>query len=131
MMKLTDQKMPTSTFSSAYDVAVVGAGPAGASAALDLARQGVNVVIIEKAALPRYKTCGGGVVGRAMRFLPVDIRAAIEQECYYAELNLLDHNLHFTTQREDPIVSMTMRDQLDYQLVEAARAAGAKLLSEW
>jgi geranylgeranyl reductase family protein len=45
-------------------------------------------------------------------------------------LNLLDHNLHFTTQREDPIVSMTMRDQLDYQLVEAARAAGAKLLSE-
>ena len=45
-----------------YDVAVVGSGPAGSSAALALARAGAKVAILEKASLPRYKTCGGGVV---------------------------------------------------------------------
>jgi (E)-4-hydroxy-3-methylbut-2-enyl-diphosphate synthase len=32
------------------------------------------VVMIEKASLPRYKTCGGGIVHRAVRLLPIDIR---------------------------------------------------------
>jgi flavin-dependent dehydrogenase len=49
---------------------VVGAGPAGATAALLLARGGKRVALIEREALPRYKTCGGGVVGRAFQVLP-------------------------------------------------------------
>jgi len=45
-----------------FDVAVIGSGPAGASAALELAKNGITTVIIEKETLPRYKTCGGGFV---------------------------------------------------------------------
>ncbi len=47
-----------------YDVAIVGSGPAGAATAFYLAQNGVNVCIIEKETLPRYKTCGGGFVFR-------------------------------------------------------------------
>ena len=47
------------------DVIVVGAGPAGACAAMRLAKRGLHVCIIEKKTLPRYKTCGGGLLRRA------------------------------------------------------------------
>src|SRR5262249_34966467 len=43
------------------DALVVGAGPAGSLAAHALAAAGLDVALIERAALPRYKTCGGGV----------------------------------------------------------------------
>ena len=44
-----------------YDVVVVGAGPAGASAAYWLGEAGQRVLVLERAGLPRYKACGGGV----------------------------------------------------------------------
>src|SRR5437879_1368576 len=59
-----------------FDVAVVGAGPAGATAALTLARRGLSVALLERDALPRYKTCGGGLVGRAPRAVRRDRRDA-------------------------------------------------------
>ena len=43
---------------SSYDAIVVGSGPAGATAALLLARSGWRVAIVEKAAFPRRKVCG-------------------------------------------------------------------------
>lgn len=41
-----------------YDVAVIGAGPAGAAAAISLARQGRKVALIDKEKFPRDKLCG-------------------------------------------------------------------------
>lgn len=89
-----------------YDVIVVGSGLAGSMAAFSLAKQGMRVAVIEKAALPRYKTCGGGLVRRATRILFVDTKDAIERECSAAELHLLDSDLHFSVQRQQPIVSI-------------------------
>lgn len=43
---------------SRYDVIVVGGGPAGATAAILLARAGKRVAVVEKAAFPRRKVCG-------------------------------------------------------------------------
>jgi flavin-dependent dehydrogenase len=43
---------------TAFDVAVIGAGPAGATAAIRLAQAGRSVVLVEKAAFPRRKVCG-------------------------------------------------------------------------
>src|SRR5437870_4553839 len=89
-----------------YDVIIVGSGPAGASAALDLAKRGARVLIIEKSSLPRYKTCGAGIVYRAAQSISIDISPAIERECYSAQMNLIDANLHFLTKRSLPIISM-------------------------
>lgn len=44
-----------------YDAIVVGTGPAGATAAYFMGRAGLQVLVLEKETLPRYKACGGGV----------------------------------------------------------------------
>lgn len=44
-----------------YDVAIVGAGPAGSAAATILSKKGYNTIILEKKKLPREKVCGGAV----------------------------------------------------------------------
>jgi geranylgeranyl reductase family protein len=115
-----------------HDVAVVGAGPAGASAARVLAEAGARVVLIEKHELPRYKTCGGGVVGRALRGLPQSVRdavedAVVERVCRTADLDLGHDGLCFRARRERPLISMVMRDRFDAALVAAAERAGTEI----
>ncbi|MFH8487717.1 geranylgeranyl reductase family protein [Streptomyces longisporoflavus] len=50
-------------------VIVVGAGPAGSTAAYHLARQGVDVALVEKSDFPREKVCGDGLTPRAVQQL--------------------------------------------------------------
>ncbi|MGD7704685.1 geranylgeranyl reductase family protein [Microlunatus sp. Y2014] len=51
------------------DVIVVGAGPAGSTAAAHLARRGLSVTLLEKSRFPREKVCGDGLTPRATRHL--------------------------------------------------------------
>lgn len=113
-----------------YDVIVVGSGPAGASAALHLAKHGVKVALLEKESLPRYKPCGGGIVYRAIRSLPVDIKEVVDRYCYSVEFHLLNSGLHYGYNRREPIVFMVMRDRFDNLIVEAAKEAGAEILTK-
>lgn len=49
-----------------YDVIVVGAGPAGSTAAKVLADKGVKVLLAEKFKMPRYKSCSGQLIKKSM-----------------------------------------------------------------
>ena len=49
------------------DVIIVGAGPAGATAATYLARAGVDVLLLEKSTFPREKVCGDGLTPRGVK----------------------------------------------------------------
>ncbi|MBK9421745.1 MAG: NAD(P)/FAD-dependent oxidoreductase [Flavobacteriales bacterium] len=51
------------------DVCIIGAGPGGCAAALQLARHGVSTVLVDKAVFPRNKTCGDALSGKVMRTL--------------------------------------------------------------
>ncbi|SDO96061.1 geranylgeranyl reductase family [Nakamurella panacisegetis] len=49
------------------DVIIVGAGPAGSTAAVYLARSGVDVLLLEKSVFPRDKVCGDGLTPRGVK----------------------------------------------------------------
>jgi len=111
-----------------FDVAVIGAGPAGGAAALALAQKGFRVVLPEKAKLPRYKTCGGGILHRAYQLLPRGFENVVERKFNSVALNFLGTDLEFVTTRAEPMVHLVMRAAMDQLLAHAARAAGATLL---
>lgn len=111
-----------------FDVAVIGSGPAGASAALKLAENNFSVIIIEKETLPRYKTCGGGFAFRGRREMPFDISSVVEREFYKLDVFFDKVGAHFSPERKDPVISMVMRDEFDNLLVEKAKEAGTILL---
>ncbi|MEM4258032.1 MAG: FAD-dependent oxidoreductase [Candidatus Thermoplasmatota archaeon] len=53
-----------------YDVVIVGAGPAGSTAAKFLAENGISVLIIDKRRFPRDKPCGGGLTIKVLEEFP-------------------------------------------------------------
>jgi len=111
-----------------YDVVIVGSGPAGGMAAYEASKNGLSVAILEKENIPRYKTCGGGLVFRGREMLPFDISNVIEKE--YKDLYIyFDHlNQPLFAKRTYPIVTMVMRDKFDQLIVENAKSLGAELL---
>ncbi|MGI6554570.1 MAG: FAD-dependent oxidoreductase [Bacillota bacterium] len=61
-----------------YDVIIVGAGPAGSSAAYYLAAAGRKVLVLEKETFPRYKACAGGISIKALPLLDFDWQGVVE-----------------------------------------------------
>jgi geranylgeranyl reductase family protein len=111
-----------------YDVAVVGAGPAGATAARELAESGLRVALIERERLPRYKSCAGGVPLRTAALLPFDTAAVIEDSV--SGLNVSHFGRHaFSRWSPTPFAYMVMRARFDALLTEHAQRTGAELLS--
>lgn len=108
-----------------YDCIVVGAGPAGASAAYHLSKDGYDVLLLEKAVLPRYKPCGGGVSPEISQWFDFDFEPVISQKVtrtrYTWKLaEAIEANL------ETPIW-MVRRNEFDHYLVERAQEKGTVL----
>ncbi|SCL35536.1 geranylgeranyl reductase family [Micromonospora nigra] len=110
-----------------WDLAVVGGGPAGLSAAYVAARAGARTLVVERATHPRYKTCGGGLIGTSL--------AAVRERIEVPTHDLVDR-VTFTrdgrrgfTRRHSagPLVAMVRREEFDDRLRAAAIAAGAQV----
>ncbi|MDA1061930.1 MAG: NAD(P)/FAD-dependent oxidoreductase, partial [Chloroflexi bacterium] len=106
------------------DVVVVGAGPAGSSAARELAQRGVEVLLLDRARFPRDKPCGGGVTIRCDSLLPFSLEPVIEDVVTGAVIQLRNGR-RVTRDFGQPLTYMTQRSRLDAFLVEQAEAAGA------
>jgi geranylgeranyl reductase family protein len=108
-----------------FDAVIVGAGPAGSTAAFRLARAGARVLLTDKARFPRDKPCGGGLTVRAVRLLPFSVAPVVEEEVDTFELGL-GYRRRFERRTREPLVLMTQRRRLDAFLVEQAQEAGAE-----
>ncbi|MBU6230966.1 MAG: geranylgeranyl reductase family protein [Cyanobacteria bacterium REEB459] len=110
-----------------YDCIVVGAGPAGASTAYHLARQGRSVLILEKAPLPRYKPCSGAVSPGIAAYFDFDFAPVIDCERRQVRYTWkLGDPVEATLATHDPIW-MVRRDLFDQFLVDQAQAQGAQV----
>ncbi|MGK5632628.1 geranylgeranyl reductase family protein [Streptomyces sp. URMC 123] len=107
-----------------WDVVVVGAGPAGASAAHAAASAGRAVLLLEKAELPRYKTCGGGIIGPSRDALPPGFELPLRDRVHAVTFSL-NGRLTRTRRAKRMLFGLVDRAEFDAALVESARAAGA------
>jgi geranylgeranyl reductase family protein len=106
-----------------WDVIVVGAGPAGSSAARVAAERGATVLLLDKATFPRYKTCGGGLIGISLEHVPASVLATVEQQVRRVRFTLRGRAAS-THRSRGPFLSLVQRDRFDQALVDAAIAAG-------
>jgi len=114
---------------NAYDVIIIGAGPAGSTLAYELAGRSLKVCLVEKEKFPRYKPCGGGLTLKTVKLLPFDISELIEDEIHSVTISY-NFQKEFTKRSEKPLTFMVMRDRFDYFLVQKAVEKGAKLYEE-
>lgn len=110
-----------------HDVAVVGAGPAGAWTAALLARRGARVLLVDPSH-PREKPCGGGITGRALALvgdaIPKQVESvSIASARFLDSQAMLDVTVPLSGQSTPLVVAS--RAAFDGALYQAAQTAGA------
>jgi len=110
-----------------HDVIVVGAGPAGATLAYELAKRGIGVLVLEKEKLPRYKCCAGGVTSKAAKLLDFDISEVTEDVIHEVSFTF-NLGSPYLGQHSQPLMYTVMRDVFDHFLVKRAQQLGAVLM---
>ncbi len=112
------------TVSKRYDVVVVGGGPAGATAAGDLARAGRSVLLLDKAG--RIKPCGGAIPPRLIEDFEIPLSLL---ECQVSSARMISPSGRTVDMPiEGGYVGMVDRETFDEWLRERARAVGADRL---
>ncbi|HEX3101115.1 MAG TPA: FAD-dependent oxidoreductase [Pyrinomonadaceae bacterium] len=123
-----------------FDICVIGAGPAGATAALLLARAGMSVAIVEKAVFPRRKVCGEylsattldlfGKLGLLDDFSKM-AGPEISRVGIFADKNILLAPMPKTKPPQSRWGRALRRDVLDEWLLGQAVGAGATVFQPW
>ncbi len=114
-----------------HDALIVGAGPAGTLAARQLAAAGARVLLVERAAFPRYKVCGACLNGNALATLEAAGLGSLVRRLGAIDLAAFELHLSGRSARLPlPAGAALSRARLDAALADAAREAGAALLTE-
>jgi geranylgeranyl reductase family protein len=107
-----------------WDIAVLGGGPAGLAAAIIAARSGARTVVLERAEYPRYKTCGGGLIGASLEVLRPLIKPPARDSVRIGVFTLHGGREIVHRGTNDSIIEMVTREELDNALQLAASEAG-------
>lgn len=111
------------------DVVVVGAGPAGSSAACVLASAGLDVALLDKARFPRDKLCGGLLSERSLRNVEAVFGTrALPFECTATAATVFVKDALAVRVPDIAAVHFTSRRTFDACLADAAAMRGAKLM---
>jgi geranylgeranyl reductase family protein len=118
----------------AYDIAVIGGGPAGTAAAIRAARSGLRVIVFEKGKYGRDKVCGDGLTPRAvgaLNTLNIDLADAHRIQGLRMIAGKKVRELDWpTTDRFPNYGAVWPRRRLDAALMDAATEAGAEMIYE-
>lgn len=121
-----------------YDVIICGAGPSGATAAMYLAENGLNVLLLDKSKYPREKACGGGLCEHISEFEHI-LKKLNENEGNNDLLKsickrggIFSPKIEIKTDflSDTPLFYNISREEFDYELVKFAINAGAKFIEE-
>lgn len=110
-----------------FDCIIVGSGPAGGAAAYHLAKRGHSTLVLEKATLPRYKPCGGGVSPAIAQWFDFDFTPVIDNTIA---------KVQYTWKMGDPVEAklkmaqpmwMVRREAFDRFIIDRAQERGAEI----
>ncbi|MEH0818960.1 MULTISPECIES: geranylgeranyl reductase family protein [unclassified Micromonospora] len=114
--------------SDEFDVIVVGAGPAGAAAALAARRAGARVLLLDRSDFPRDKACGDGIAAHALDVLAeLGVTGAVTGYAPLPALRLVGPGGQAVARALPRPAYTVPRQVFDARLVAAAVAAGAVL----
>ncbi|OLS20459.1 MAG: Digeranylgeranylglycerophospholipid reductase [Candidatus Heimdallarchaeota archaeon LC_3] len=103
-----------------YDVLIVGAGPAGTICSYYLAKNGLEVALIDKGQLTLEKTCGGGISNYSLNELPFSLPDfIIEQKIFGISFIAPNHNV-FIKKELNSFGVTVRRNKFDSFLIEKA-----------
>ncbi len=123
---------------SEFDVIVVGAGPAGASAAIRLAQKKANVLLVERSDPPGSKSVSGGILwGNDLANIIPDWETSIPMERLITDKGTTfltrdsSISIDFKSKKlaENPAGYSVLRSKMDLALANAAKKEGAMLVS--
>lgn len=109
-----------------YDIAIIGAGPAGSAAAITAARAGQRVLLLDKNDFPRHKVCGEFVSFESTRLLQSLLSHDVEGFPRIQQVRLFRGDDVYQGSLRAAALSIS-RYELDAMLVDAARMSGAEL----
>ncbi len=123
-------RISAATALSGPDLIVLGAGPAGAAAALEATRLGLKTALIDRARFPREKLCGGGITGRSMTILR-DLLGGMPDAPMLHRSEMVFHGFGETLGHvyDAPAIHLGMRWSFDAALVSTALGRGAQDLT--
>jgi len=123
-----------------FDVAIIGAGPAGSSAAIQLATKGYSVALLDKEQFPREKLCGdflNPVNWPLLRELKVE-RAVLARPhekisiFRFTSFSGEEAEIPLPADRDAAVVGLGLRRfDLDHVLLERAKSLGVTVLDGW